>query len=125
MRSKRPKRIQRDYHEIIYEPAKAPTKRMLEMERSGERHGMVVPTTRRDENGDLYDLVRILLDELRHHPFGAHDDLIDAASRIYDIKPSAPEIYVPGSTHSVDTDWGPDSKGGRHDPRCWDWTTSA
>jgi hypothetical protein len=79
-----------------------------------------VPTRRRDENGDLYDLVRILLDELRHHPFGAHDELIDAASRIYDIKPSAPEIYVPGSADSVDTDWAPEGKGG-HDPACWGW----
>jgi hypothetical protein len=117
------KRIQRDHHigDIVYEPAKTPTKRMLEMDRSGERHRRVVPIMRRDENGDRYDLVRILLDELRHHPFGAHDDLIDAVSRIYDIKPSAPEIYVPGSADSVDTDWGPEDEGGRHDPACWGW----
>jgi hypothetical protein len=119
------KRIQRDYHigDIVYEPAKTPTKRMLEMDRRGQRHRMVVPITRRGENGDLYDLVRIALDELRHHPFGAHDDLIDAASRIYDIKPSAPEIYAPGSTDGVDVDWELEDEGGPHDPACWGWTT--
>ena len=117
------KRIQRDHHigEIVYEPAKTPTKRMLQMERSGERQRMVVPITRRDENDDLYDLVRILLDELRHHPFGAHDDLIDAVSRIYDIKASAPEIYAPGSTDGAYVDWEPEDEGGRHDPACWGW----
>jgi hypothetical protein len=41
---------------------------MLEMQGSGQRHRMVVPITRRHENDDLYDLVRILLDELRYHP---------------------------------------------------------
>jgi hypothetical protein len=117
------KRIQRGYHigEIIYEPAKSSTRRMLEMERSGQRHRIVAPITRRDENGDPYDLVRMVLDELRHHPYGAHDDLIDAASRIYDIKPSAPEVYAPGSTEGVCEDWGPDDEGGPHDPRCWGW----
>jgi hypothetical protein len=117
------KRTQRDYHigEIIYEPAKSSTRRMLEMDRTGQRHRNVVPITRRDENGDPYDLVRRVLDELRHHPYGAHDDLIDAASRIYDIGPSAPEVYAPGSTDAVCEDWGPEDEGGPHDPKCWGW----
>jgi hypothetical protein len=52
------KRAQRDYRigEIVYEPAKAPTKRMLEMERSAQRHRIVAPITRRDQNGEVYDL---------------------------------------------------------------------
>ena len=49
--------------------------------RSGQRHRVVIPIMRRDQNSDVYDLVSILLDELRYDPFGAHDDLIDAASR--------------------------------------------
>jgi hypothetical protein len=112
---------QRDYHigEIVYEPANAPSKRMLEMERSGQKARVVVPIARRDQNGDVYDLVSILLDELREHPFAHHDDLIDAASRIYDIKPSAPELYAPGSTDSLDVDWEPADEGGSQDPSFW------
>jgi hypothetical protein len=58
---------------------------------------MVMPITRKDQNGDLYDLVRILLNELREHPFGRYDNFIDAAPRIYDINPSAPEPYTPAA----------------------------
>jgi hypothetical protein len=94
--------------EIVYRPAETRTKKMLEMERSGQWHRVVEAIWRKDENGEIYDLTRILMDELRYHPFGAHDDLIDAAARIYDMQPCPPELYEPGSTDSLEQeleDW--------------------
>jgi hypothetical protein len=82
--------------------AETRTKKMLEMERSGQRHRVVEAIWRKDENGEIYDLTRILMDELRYHPFGAHDDLIDAAARIYDMQPYPPELYERGSTDSLE-----------------------
>ena len=44
-----------------------------------------------DEDRGLYDLTRCFFEELRYFPMRqGHDDLIDAASRIYDMKPVAP-----------------------------------
>jgi hypothetical protein len=48
------------------------------------------------------------MDEFLRHPFGAHDDLIDAVSRIYDIDPQAPAIFESQSTDSLDVDYEDD-----------------
>jgi hypothetical protein len=52
----------------------------------------VLPIKRFDENKDVYDLTRVFFDEFLRHPFAAHDDLIDAVARIYDINPLSPEL---------------------------------
>jgi hypothetical protein len=96
------KNAERNIGEIVYRPAETLTKKMLEMERSGQLHRVVGGIWRRDKNDEIYDLTRILIDELRYHPFGAHDDLIDAAARIYDMEPCRPELYEQGSTDSLE-----------------------
>jgi hypothetical protein len=88
--------------QILFRPAETLTKKMLEMERTGERHRIVQAIQRRDENGGIYDLTRIFIHELARHPFADHDDLIDAASRIYDINPCPPELYHWQSTESLE-----------------------
>src|SRR5262249_22049743 len=86
-----PRGEQKDYNigQIIYRKVQGEglTARQTEMARGGMRHRIVNPLKRRDENGDIYDLTGIFIEEAIRHPFAGHDDLIDAASRIYDINP--------------------------------------
>jgi hypothetical protein len=97
--------------EIVYRPAETLTKKMLEMERSSQRHRLVEAIWRKDENGEIYDLTRIFIDELRRHPFAPHDDLIDAASRIYDIDPYPPQLDDWQSTESLEMELEMDELG--------------
>jgi hypothetical protein len=70
------------------------------------KHRIVTPLKRRDENNEIYDLTRTFLGEAIRHPFAAHDDLIDAASRIYDIDPHSPVAYEAQSTEPLGLDQG-------------------
>jgi len=42
---------------------------------------------------------------LLRHPFALHDDLIDAASRIYDIDPQAADVHEAQSTKPLEVDY--------------------
>ena len=56
---------------------------------NGEHWRIMHPIIRKDEDGSLYDLVRVFFEEYRFFPFSPRDDLIDAMSRIYDMEPMA------------------------------------
>jgi hypothetical protein len=67
------------------------TKNQLLMQRLGTPWRVARPIKRIDEENQLYDVTRAFFEEMRYFPFReGHDDLIDAVSRIYDMKPSAP-----------------------------------
>lgn len=78
---------------VMYRPMQGPTRQQRYMEATGQAYRIITPLRRRNEDGDIYDLTRILLEELKFHPFAAHDDLIDAVSRIYDMEPSKPIAF--------------------------------
>ena len=65
---------------------------------------LVQPLRRRDENKEVYDLTRVFMEEMIRHPYAAHDDLLDAASRIFDIEPLPPQAFENKATESVDVD---------------------
>ena len=88
--------------QIIYRPAKGLTNTQRQFEDS--RYRIVAPLKRRDENKDVYDLTRLFMEELIRHPFAAHDDLIDATSRIYDIDPQPPQAFEAQSVEGIDVD---------------------
>jgi hypothetical protein len=92
------------YHvdQIIYRPVKGLTK--IQRDFADTQFRIVKSLKRRDENGDVYDLTRVFIDEMIRHPFAAHDDLIDAVSRIYDIDPLPPIPIDAKSAESLDVD---------------------
>jgi len=59
----------------------------------GYEYRIARPITRKDENGHRYDVAEMLRMEVSYFPFGGLKDLVDAASRIYDMEPITPE-YV-------------------------------
>lgn len=79
--------------QVIYRPWKGPTKRQANCEATAQRHRIVTELKRRDENQDVYDVTRAFLEELLRHPFAQYVDFIDAASRIYDLDPRAPQAF--------------------------------
>jgi hypothetical protein len=94
----------RDYHigQLIFRRVTELTSGQKSM--SAQKHRIVEALRRRDENGDIYDVTRILIDELIRHPFAAHDDLLDAVARIYDIDPQIPVHYKAQSTEPLELD---------------------
>ncbi len=83
---------------IIYRPMGGPTRLQRYMEATEQRYRIVTALKRIDEQGDAYDLTRMFLEEMRLHPFAPHDDILDAASRVYDLEPKAAVLIETMST---------------------------
>ena len=90
--------------QVTYRPTTGFTKAQERCMNTAQKHRIVTALQRRDENGDIYDLTRVFMDEMIRHPFAVHDDLIDATSRIYDIDPQAPVAYEAQSTEPIGLD---------------------
>lgn len=85
--------------QILYRPMKGPTRMQRYMEQTAQTYRIVTALKRRDENKDVYDVTRGFIEEAVRHPFAAHDDFIDATSRIFDLEPAAP---VPHEAQATD-----------------------
>lgn len=79
----------KDDMKIDYRPVQGPTRLMRAMEVQGQTYRIPKAITRRNEDGDIYDVTKALMDEMLLFPFGAHDDMPDVVSRIYDMQPTA------------------------------------
>jgi hypothetical protein len=85
----------------------AESKAQAELRESGQAHRIFTPARHKDHEGNIYSLNKLLLDEYVVYPYSAHDDLLDALSRIYDMDPAPaviveaahlePEVFVDGS----------------------------
>lgn len=60
--------------------------------RDSQAFRILKPTWRRDEDGNLYNLNAMFIQEYLVYPFSPHDDGLDVASRIYDIEATEPQI---------------------------------
>lgn len=79
--------VPEDKDEIQYIPVRDYVKDERRVIALGERWRLMEPIRRIDEDGNIYDLVRVFFEEFRFFPFSPRDDLIDAVSRVYDMEP--------------------------------------
>ena len=63
----------------------------------GHPYRIARPIRRKDGDGNIYDLSVQFKEQVHYFPFGTLKDLVDAASRIYDMDARPPVIYEPGS----------------------------
>jgi hypothetical protein len=78
---------------IVYRPMQGMTTQQRYCDATQQRFRIVTALKRTNEDGDMYDLTRIFIEEARFHPFAPHDDLIDAVSRLYDMEPLKPTPF--------------------------------
>jgi hypothetical protein len=87
--------------QIIYRPLQGDLKEHRAMAATHQNYRIVQPIKRRDENNEIYDLTRAFIEEMTFFPFSPKDDLIDAASRIYDLSPKPAVQYEAASLEPV------------------------
>lgn len=68
------------------------SKAQQEAAASGRGYRVFKPVKRRDHEGNIYSLNAMFLQEYLVYPFSAHDDVMDAASRIFDMDYRNPVI---------------------------------
>jgi hypothetical protein len=91
-------RIQRLYPDFSYgkfyliEDQAGETSNQKRMRESGQLYRVLKPVKRRDHEGNIYALNKGFIDEYLTYPFSIHDDILDAASRIYDMDYQPPVI---------------------------------
>jgi hypothetical protein len=67
------------------------------MAATSQNYRIVKPLRLIDEDRNLYDLTRAFMEEAMFFPFSPKDDLIDAASRVYDLSPKPAIQYETAS----------------------------
>lgn len=93
-----------DKNKIVRRGVKGAPGAWEKAEREGVADLIQKPIRRLDEEKRLYDLTLRFFDQYLTHPVGAHDDLIDAASRIEDMDPVPPMIVSEAELRGPDYD---------------------
>lgn len=86
--------INKETQNVALTPLQALTRKMQMAMNEGESSRIASPLLRRDEDGNLYDVTRALMEEMTFFPFAPKDDLVDAVSRIYDMEPLPPTLFI-------------------------------
>jgi hypothetical protein len=82
------------------------TAAMKRMKAAGLEHLIAGSIRRRDEDGKGYDVTVALMEEMLFFPFAVRDDLVDAASRIYDMDVIAPMMHEETDAQTINNrDW--------------------
>lgn len=93
--------------ELKYTEQHGLTAQMARVTKEGSPSRCAKPIVQKDSDGNLYDLSRHFIEQQMLYPFAPLKDLIDAASRIYDMNPLPPmlvddkellpEVYADGT----------------------------
>lgn len=75
-----------------------PSSAHLKMVQAGQQWRVCKPIARVDSDGKTYDLSKQFIEQVALYPFAPLKDLVDAASRIYDMEPRPPVIIDEGDT---------------------------
>ncbi|HKS73264.1 MAG TPA: hypothetical protein VJQ82_08705, partial [Terriglobales bacterium] len=86
------------FHSIVWTSVETFTKAQLAAIDGGSKELIARSIKRYDEEKRVYDLTARFMEEYTTFPFGQHDDLVDAASRLYDMEPRAPVVRKPSDT---------------------------
>jgi hypothetical protein len=82
--------------QIVYRPYKGPSKNQLAAEKTGQGYRIATPIKQIDEDRNVYDLTRTLMEEMIFFPFSPKDYLVDAVSRVFDLEPRSPNPHEAG-----------------------------
>lgn len=78
---------------VVYKSYIAASQHERDARHDGDLWRLLQPIRRVDEDGNIYDLTRVFFEEFLFFPFSPRDDLIDATSRIYDMKPTNAGVH--------------------------------
>jgi hypothetical protein len=85
---------------ISYKPFRGPSKSMLTVDAVGQPYRKAEAIKRVEQLGEdenhtatIYDLTRVLFEEMMFFPFSPRDDLVDALSRYHDLEPATPMVF--------------------------------
>jgi hypothetical protein len=78
--------------ELHYTEMTSPTALMSRVVKEGSPSRVAKPIRQVDSEGNLYDLSRQFIEQQMLYPFAPLKDLVDAASRIYDMTPVPPML---------------------------------
>jgi hypothetical protein len=80
------------YQTILWKEVEGFTKLQIATIEAGSPELVAKAIKRYDAENKVYDLTQRFMEEYLTFPFGQHDDLVDAASRIYDLECRPPTI---------------------------------
>ena len=83
------------YNTIVYSGVVSLTKTQMNAVDAEEDYRVAKCIKATDQDNHPYDVTLHFIEEYLNFPFGAKRDLVDAASRIYDMHPVAPTILKP------------------------------
>lgn len=75
-----------DQSDILYLPKRGRTGIEQSFIENGMQWRVQPAIVQKTGDGQIYDLTVALIEEMRLFPFAAHDDLVDAVSRLYDLE---------------------------------------
>lgn len=83
----------KSYQSVVYEDFIGLSKKQQELLDNGQADMLATAIKRVDSERQIYDVTVRMIEEYLQFPFGAHDDILDAASRFYDLEMVEPVTY--------------------------------